>query len=38
MRKGACGCLECKPIYGLGKTKEAAIEALLAGEQDELDA
>lgn len=37
-REGYCGCSECarKRPYGMGKTKEAAIKALLEMEAEEL--
>jgi hypothetical protein len=35
MREGVCGCPECKPAYGMGKTQEAAVKALLECEEDQ---
>lgn len=34
MRKGVCGCPECKPPFGMGKTKEEAEAQLLEWEED----
>jgi hypothetical protein len=34
MREGYCGCHECKPPFGMGKTKEEAKARLLEWEAD----